>query len=259
MVVANFASAWVGLMLLPGRLSNSPMVTLATVWGWLAGAVGLALIMTLVIEYPFVWVLFRQQPQAAKTAFKANLIIHSVSYLVLVGWYALSSQTTLLTQFSLVSADQLQPSAAYVLYFQTLEGQPMRINLDGTGAERVSPEVFATLKPQRVDRFGPVPQLLSQPESSEAEIGDWRCRLNVSRPGLSGQNSSHSERFHLALETPVFAWPIRYATHLAGDLAVFQLGAHQIALLQPHTRRVALLAQGQNPMVQLRSGLRRAD
>ncbi|MFH7243213.1 MAG: hypothetical protein ACHWZW_10220 [Spirulina sp.] len=252
MVFANLASAWVGLALLPGWLSNHPRVALSTAWGWLLGALGLALVITLVMEYPFVWALFRQKPQAAKTALKANLLIHSISYLVLVGWYALSSQTTLLTQFSLVPAQQLQPSAAYVLYFKTLEGQPMQINLDGTGAEHVAPEVFADLEPQRVDRFGPVPQLLPPQGISKAETGNWQYFLNRSKPGLTGQKTSQNERFHLALETPMLSWQIRYVTHLTGDLAIFQLGGHQIALLQPQTRQIAILAQGQDPIVVLR-------
>lgn len=249
MLLANFASAWVGLLLLPRWLSNYPAVTVATAWGWLVGAVGLALVATLAIEFPFVWALFRPTPQAAKTAFKATLLIHSISYLLLVGWFTLSSQVTLLTQFSLVSAPQLQPRAAYVLYFQTLSGQPMRMNLDGTGIARVSPEVFANLEPQRVDRFGPVPQLLPRGEASNAD--GWQYTLNVSNPGLMAQHQTTRQRLTATLETPVLAWPIRHATHLAGDLAVFQIGNHQIALLQPTTQRMTILTQGQNPVVQL--------
>lgn len=252
MVLANLASAWVGLVLLPGWLSNHPRVTLATAWGWLLGAVGLALVMTLVIEYPFVWMLFRPKPQAAKTALKANLVIHSMSYLLLVGWYALSSQATLLTQFTVVPAQQLQPSASYGLYFTTLEDQPMRINLDGTGAESISPEAFAALAPQRVDSVGPVPKLLPPDESATAETSDWQFTLNLPRPGLMAQHQTSSQRLTATLETPVLTWHIRHVTHLTEDLAVFQLGDHQIAVLQPHTRQVALLAQGQNPIVQLR-------
>ena len=248
MVLANFASAWVGLLLLSGRLSNYPMVTLATAWGWLLGAVGLALVMTLVIEYPFVWGLCRQKPQPAKTALKATLLIHSVSYLVLMSWYVLSSQVTLLTQFTVVPAQQLQPSADYVLYFQTLADQPMRMNLDGSGAEPISPEVFAALDPQRVDRLGPVPELRPLGQPSNADTGNWHYTLNLL--GLTAQHRTTGQSLTAVLETPVLIWPIRHATHLAEDLVVFQLLDHQITLLQPHTRQVALLAQGQNPIVQ---------
>lgn len=249
MVLANFASTWAGLALLPRWLSHHPAVTLSTAWAWLLAAIGLALIMTLVIEYPFVWMLFRQKPQAAKMALKANLVIHSMSYLVLVGWYGLSSQATLLTQFTVVPAQQLQPSASYVLYFTTLEDQPMRINLDGTGAESISPEAFAALAPQRVDSVGPVPTLLPPDASATAETSDWQFTLNLPRPGLMAQHQTSPQRLTAALETPVLTWPIRYATHIADDLAVFQLGSHQIALLQPQTQQLALLAQGQNPVV----------
>lgn len=252
MVLANFTSALIGLTLLPGWLSHHPAVTLATAWGWLWGAAGLALVMTLVIEYPFVWALLRQRPQAATTALKANGLIHSVSYLVLVGWYALSSQATLLTQVTVVPAAQLQPSADYVLYFQTLADQPMQMNLDGTGAAPIASAVFAALEPQRIDRFGPVPELHPLGESPST-TREWRYDLNVPRPGLVAQHLTTRQRLVLALETPVLSWPLRYGTHLAEDLAVFQLGDHQIVVLQPQTRQVAILAQGHNPIVQLRS------
>lgn len=249
MVLANIASTGAGMLLLLGRLSSHPAVTLSTAWIWLLGAVVLALMITLAVEYPFVWVLFRQQPQATKTALKANLVIHSVSYLVLVGWYALSSQATLLTQWNLVPVQQLQPSVNYVLYFKMLDGQPMRINLDGTGAERVDPEVFANLEPQRVNPIGPVPQLQPMDDPTHAEPSDWQYALNVPSLGLTAQHRTTRQRLTAVLETPVLTWPIRHATHVAGDLAVFQLGSHQIALLQPQTQQIAILTQGHNPIV----------
>ena len=165
-----------------------------------------------------------------------------------MSWYALSSQVTLLTQFTVVPAQQLQPSADYVLYFQTLADQPMRMNLDGSGAEPISPEVFAALDPQRVDRLGPVPELRPLGQPSNADTGNWHYTLNLL--GLTAQHRTTGQSLTAVLETPVLIWPIRHATHLAEDLVVFQLWDHQITLLQPHTRQVALLAQGQNPIVQ---------
>ncbi|MEA5418687.1 hypothetical protein VB712_05565 [Spirulina sp. CCNP1310] len=44
---------------------------------------------------------------------------------------------------------------------------------------------------------------------------------------------------------------VRYLTHLEGDRLVFQLSQDQIYLLDPHERKIALVARGSSPLVVL--------
>ena len=69
--------------------------------------------------------------------------------------------------------------------------------------------------------------------------------------GLSGENHQTRERLDLAFETPFAAWNIRHGYQLPGDCVVFQLGEDQICILDPKTRRVALVARGHGPVVVL--------
>ncbi len=69
--------------------------------------------------------------------------------------------------------------------------------------------------------------------------------------GLSGRREESGERFQFSLETPFVQWLVRNATHLKGDLVLFQLGDDQICLLDPLGKRIALVARGQGPVVAL--------
>jgi hypothetical protein len=69
--------------------------------------------------------------------------------------------------------------------------------------------------------------------------------------GLVGENSRTRERLHLALETPFAQWIVRNAYQLPGDCVIFQLGSNQICILDPNTKRVALLIRGYGPVVVL--------
>lgn len=81
----------------------------------------------------------------------------------------------------------------------------------------------------------------------------WRISTGFwSAAGISGRNSASEEYFRLSLETQFVSWPAGCATHLKGDLVVFQLGDDQVCLLDPFRRRIALLARGQGPVVALR-------
>ncbi len=128
LVVANYTSAWVGMFLILNRLSHIPSITIENVRVWLWIFVAVAFVLTLFIEYPFFLFLLREQRKAVQKALKATLIIHGISYLLLFGWYGLNSQTTMLTQLDVVSAEQLQPSEQYALYFITPDGKELSKN-----------------------------------------------------------------------------------------------------------------------------------
>lgn len=242
LILANYASAWAGAFLLVGRLSRYSAITIENVQLWLGIATILAFLLTLLIEYPFFWVLLRQRKQAIQTALKATLLIHGISYLLLFGWYSSSSRTSLLTEVSLVPAAQLQPSPDYTLHFLSADGtQAFRSDLTGTNPEVGDRTTFDAL----VNNVDQNPFFLHQP----TEEADWKFSLRWGGGNLSGQNQVTQDRLNIIMETPFVYWPISHATHLAGDWLVFQLGQDQICLLHVDTRQMALIARGKDPVV----------
>jgi hypothetical protein len=69
--------------------------------------------------------------------------------------------------------------------------------------------------------------------------------------GLRGKNEKTGETIYFSLETPFVSWIARSATQLPGDYVVFQLGDDQICLFETATKKIALLARGQGPVVVL--------
>ena len=57
-----------------------------------------------------------------------------------------------------------------------------------------------------------------------------------------------ADTVRLSLETPFVQWFVRAPVQLPGDLAVFQLGPHQICVVDPNERKVALLVKGRGPV-----------
>ncbi|MFQ3628635.1 MAG: hypothetical protein SNJ81_13780 [Cyanobacteriota bacterium] len=245
LVAANYASAWAGALLLVNRLSQYSGLTIENIRTWLAIATLLAFLLTLIIEYPFVWLLLRQRKRSVQTALKATLLIHGLSYLLLFGWYSFNSQTSLISQMQVMPAAQLQPRPAYTLHYlspdgtqalQWISGEPEPVALD-----RAAFDALISESPQS---FGPVPKLTT--------ASDWDYYTSIfSGGGIVGHNRVAQARQHFALETPFAAWSISHATHLPDDWLVFQLGRDQICLMHPASRRIALVARGKTPVVTL--------
>jgi len=76
--------------------------------------------------------------------------------------------------------------------------------------------------------------------------------------GLHATNSTTGTRFAFALETPFAAWSVRNATHLPSDHLIFQLGDNQICILDPATKKIALITQARGPIVTLTTSTRPA-
>ncbi|MGB3694427.1 MAG: hypothetical protein WBG70_18650 [Spirulinaceae cyanobacterium] len=270
---ANYLSAWVGAFLLTNRLSSIPSITIENAQIWLWICVPFAFAVTLLIEYPFFWFLLRKQERSITKAIKATLIIHGISYLLLFGWYSLSSQTSMLTQLEVVAAQEIQPQEEYELYFITPDGkQVIRSNLEGKNQkvvkdleaiERDSKLVVRQDEESRFDLLvdneviltnfaslaGDRPQFYEE-VTKLTENSDWEYRTIVwAAGGIIGNNQKENSGFQFAIETPFAAWRVSNATHLEGDAVVFQLGDNQVCILQPQEKIIALIARGKEPVV----------
>ena len=279
MIVANYASAWLGMVLL--RAMAVPQPTIVTIALWLSAAVAIAFLITLAIEFPFVLVLGKGQRLPWRRVARAVLITHLISYTVLAAWYGSASRMTFMTGLTVVPAADLAPSEQIAVWYLSSDRQRVqRMDLDDT-PPRVVAEIPARrlaittdgagalrIHASRSDRFvtdGAVliadglhgqavsdgPEKWPHPFGSVPSIGDdgWRFRIgHWAADGIIAEHPSSGVRARFALETPFAAWPVRHAVHLGSGRVVFQLGSDQICLLDAASRRIALVARGAAPV-----------
>jgi hypothetical protein len=113
-------------------------------------------------------------------------------------------------------------------------------------ARRAAIEVSIAEVPESKPRntfwnFGDIPSLVFGTESEYSVISNGAL--------VQSRKNSNRGKSYFALETLLVTWMIRNVTEVNRDLLVLQLGRDQICLLQPSTRRIALLARGWGPVV----------
>lgn len=289
MIPANYFSAWIGGVFLNYEITTRVPFDLYNAWHWIWAMVLVTFLLTLVLEWPFVRFCFRGSPDGLKRSLWGNLAVNSLSYALLFAWYWLASGTTLHTKMNVVRPPGITFPQGGTVYFisetngvctfdfssrRTQEVYPLTTDrddrlflqasasntnnwdiLDSTGKILVSSNlpVLATTwwrdnPPNSIEgtefNFGEAAQL--------AAGSDWNFRTGFwPIEGFRGINKHTGEQFHFSLETPFVSWTARNATHLPGDYVVFQLGENQICLFETATKKVALLARGQGPVVVL--------
>ena len=120
MIGANYLSAWLGGFFLRGALMAYLPLDLNNGWFWFWVMVPVTFLMTAVIEWPFVFSLFRGEPRAWKRSAIASLVVQSVSYLLLFGWYWMAGNTSLYTRARVVAADELALPKNLTVYYLSL-------------------------------------------------------------------------------------------------------------------------------------------
>lgn len=116
MIVANYFSAWIGVWLLSQAPQDFP-IDLYNAWPLLWGMVAVAYVATLLLEWPFVALCFRRQEHWFRHSWRASLLVQSVSYVLLFGWFWLPSGLTLYTKMSIVPLDQISLPADVLVYY----------------------------------------------------------------------------------------------------------------------------------------------
>lgn len=149
MILANYVSAWLGILALM-HLDGTADITLENVFTWHLVLVGAAYLFTVIIELPFIRVLFRKQATAWRKAIIASFVINTISYLALFGWYAAASPTTAMTDFEVVPAEAVTVRADLALYYIEPDGSSIiKQRMDGGNRETIK-EVNATHRNDRV-------------------------------------------------------------------------------------------------------------
>jgi hypothetical protein len=256
MIAANFASSWTGY----GCVLLVPTVdlTIANVH------------VTLVVELPFVrWLLSPRVPAWSHAA-RVTLLVHAVTYplLLLCAWR--SSELSLLTQWHVVPVAQLARPGTHAVFHVATDGEEVRRRDLATGsealvgtlpAEFLGGDLFLQARldggaslhvwAHREDSATVCSGLsaLATPTPSPAGWNDI--------PSLTGDSAWHfrlteygtfvaeapRQRRVLRLETPLAWWRVHAATHVADDLVLVSL-ADQICLVKASTAEIALVARG---------------
>jgi len=288
LIGANYLSSAAGMAALAASVELRKSLNIENIQFWFWIAVLAAFVMTVVIEFPFILWVFREQANRLRNSIRATLLIHIISYPLLFGWYLLPSRASIITRAEIVPVESLDLPKGHQLYYISEEGDCI-IRSDLFGDEKdVLSRVDARDPNDRLmakksdngydlylnfddDKKQSQQLLLSKGFSELAPTSDvprtqggswfnfgdvpkiaeseWTYRTGFwALEGIRGE-SSENQTFRYAMEMPLAMWEIRNATHLEGDYVVFQLGRNQICILQPQLKKIALIARGKGPVV----------
>jgi hypothetical protein len=137
-ILANYFSAWLGGLFLRGAIVGVFPLDLNNAWPFFWAMVGLTYLITITIEFPFVALAFRRDPQWLRKSIMGSLVIQTVSYLLLFGWYWLASGTSLYTRMEIVQLSAVSLPEKVLMYFIAADdGNVYRMNLATTERRKV--------------------------------------------------------------------------------------------------------------------------
>lgn len=117
MILANYVSAWVGYVVLLPAIESTLIFELDNVRSLVWMLVGVAYVLTILLEWPFVAIAFRQTAHWLRRSIVASLVVQTASYAALFVVYWNTSGTSLLTDTTIVALDELAPLENVVVYY----------------------------------------------------------------------------------------------------------------------------------------------
>lgn len=132
MIATNYVSAWGGTFL-TNYLINLGDLNIENIRIWLIISIFIAFIITLLIELPFVHLAMRGHQRPFLQSVRALVVINLISYAFLACWYFAASETSMITDFDVVSLEEMAPPKNFSLYYITSDGKKVcRMALDNT-------------------------------------------------------------------------------------------------------------------------------
>jgi hypothetical protein len=137
MILANYISAWLGFGILENfHPSTAPSLSEAWQWLWLT-VVG-TYVITLLLEWPFVALIFKGTPHPVRRSIWASFLVQTFSYALLFGWYGLAGHASLFMKTKPVELAAFSlPNQVQVYYLSTDDGDVYRMPLSGGEAVKV--------------------------------------------------------------------------------------------------------------------------
>jgi hypothetical protein len=138
MILANYASAWLGGLFIRGAIVHALPMDLNNGWRWFWVMVVVTYGMTLIIEWPFIAWCLRGTQDWLKRSLLASFVVQSASYVLLFGWYWMASGTSLYTQMNIVApADLWLPGSVLVYFIGPVDGNVYKRPLSDRGEEKI--------------------------------------------------------------------------------------------------------------------------
>lgn len=170
MILANYASAWLGGLFIRGAVVHALPMDLTNGWRWFWVMVFVTYWMTLVLEWPFIAWCFRGTQDWFRQSVRASLVVQSASYVLLFGWYWMASGTSLYTKMDIVaSADLSLPESVLVYFIAPADGNVYSQLLAGGGEQKI----FELHSKDRNDR------LFVRPSTPDSNRWDLVARLDT--------------------------------------------------------------------------------
>jgi hypothetical protein len=284
MIGANFLSMAAGAWLLADVGNRSLHFDLENAHRWLWISAGAAFAITIVLEFPFVFLAIGKVGKRFQKALAANLVVQTISYLVLFGIYLSAGNVSALTQLKLMPLAEMNAAKNVSVYyvqagsedvcvgklsdgiFNEVETLPREGKIDRLAVE-VSHDHWNLIAMDRGGQTWPLITNMSgvvveathrrashmnfgrAPELSGAAKLDWEYLTGFwEASGVIAINRRTAERRRFALETPFASWKARNATVLPDGKLLFQFGKDQICLLDAERKAIALVTRGRGPV-----------
>ena len=150
LIAANYLSACAGTYLLGTLRGSVTDLTIENIRSWIGVYAAMAFLGTLLIEFVFFWFAMRPQRSGLMRASRAAFVVNAMSYLLLVGWYWMFSNTSMISQLQVVSPGSLGQTGNYALYYISTDGrQVIQSDLHGDN-EKVLSTVTSTHRNDRL-------------------------------------------------------------------------------------------------------------
>ncbi|MBM4102584.1 MAG: hypothetical protein FJ263_00835 [Planctomycetes bacterium] len=139
MIAANYVSSWAGMIIIGFAKHNFEDITIYQVTSYLWTALFIAYLVTLLLEWPFIWMAMKDKTGPWKKSIFATLIVQTVSYALLAGcWYYPASGISLLRDTILVPTTNFTQNKNAVVYFvNSSDGDVYKICLDGSSLTKI--------------------------------------------------------------------------------------------------------------------------
>lgn len=136
MIIANYFSMITGAVLLD-YLSGHVSITLYQGKAALWVAAALSFVATIFLEWPFIMFLFKKQASWLKRSLLGSLLVQSLSYLIIIPWYLVSSTASLYSGSELVHDFAFSRNRSALIYYIAPDDNVYKMHLSGNAPELV--------------------------------------------------------------------------------------------------------------------------